>query len=284
MVHGFHVIKVLNNNVIMAQDESTGEEAVLVGKGLRFNARPGEKVKDKIEKVFYFFDESQLKQYKNILNSIDRRIIGLTEEILAMVARELAEPLNEHIHVALADHISFTLERLSGGLEIENPFLEEIKALYPRDYELACKAAGMIEEKFDVTIPDGEKGFIAMHLHAARENRELSKTVKYTSMINKMVEIIEEELGIKLDKNEINYARLLVHLRFALQRIDSNIPIKNPLLARIKKEFAKSFKIAEKIGRFIQERLGRLPPKDELGYLALHIQRIYMLKDKTGCN
>ncbi|MCR4431350.1 MAG: PRD domain-containing protein [Tepidanaerobacteraceae bacterium] len=192
-------------------------------KGLGFNAKPGEKVRDKIEKVFYFFDESQLKQYKNILNSIDRRIIGLTEEILAMVSRELEEPLNEHIHVALADHISFTLERLSGGLEIKNPFLEEIRALYSRDYELACKAAEMIEEKFDVKIPHGEKGFIAMHIHAARKNRELSKTVKYTSMINRMVEIIEEELGMKLDKDEINYARLLVHLRFALQRVDGAI-------------------------------------------------------------
>ncbi|HHW01287.1 MAG TPA: transcription antiterminator [Thermoanaerobacterales bacterium] len=281
-MHCFNVIKVLNNNVIIAQDESTGEEAVLVGKGLGFNAKPGEKVKDKIEKVFYFFDESQLKQYKNVLNSIDRRIIGLTEEILAMVDRELAEPLNEHIHVALADHISFTLERLSGGLEIENPFLEEIRALYPRDYELACKAAEMIEEKFDVKIPDGEKGFIAMHLHAARKNRELSKTVKYTSMINRMVEIIEEELGIKLDKDEINYARLLVHLRFALERIESNATIKNPLLNRIKKDLAKSYRIAEKIGDFIRERMGKVPPRDELGYLAMHIQRLYMLKDRTG--
>ena len=276
MVHGFNVIKVLNNNVVMARDETTGEEAVLVGKGLGFNAKPGEKVKEKIEKVFYFFDESQLNQYKNILNSIDRRIIGLTEEILAMAEKELAEPLNEHIHVALADHISFTLERLSGGLEIENPFLEEIKALYPQDYELASKACSMIEKKFDVKIPDGEKGFIAMHLHAARKNNELSRTVKYTSMINKMVEIIEQELDINLDRNEVNYARLLVHLRFALQRVENGISIKNPLLFHIKKEFAKSYKIAEKIGRFIKESLGKLPPRDEIGYLALHIQRIYI--------
>lgn len=271
----FILKKILNNNVIMAQDLDTKEEAVLIGRGLGFQAELGEEVPDeKIEKIFYFFDEDQYKQYKNVLDNIDKNIIGLTEEILAMVAKELAEPLNEHIHVALADHINFTLERLEGNLDIENPFLGEIKALYPRDFELACRAARMIEEKFKVKIPEGERGFIAMHLHSARANRDLSRTVKYTSMINKMVEIIETELNIKLDRDEINFARLLVHLRFALERIDRGIPIKNPLQARIKKEFGKSYKIAEKIAKFIRERMGKNPPQDELGYLALHIQRI----------
>lgn len=274
-MQSFILNKVLNNNVIMAKDTKNGEEAVLVGKGLGFEAKPGKEVdEEKIEKIFYFFDEAQYKQYKNILDSVDRQIIGLTEEILAMAAKQLDEPLNEHIHVALADHINFTLERLAGNLEIENPFLEEIRALYPQDYELACKAADMIEQKFNVKIPDGEKGFIAMHLHSARANRELSRTVKYTSMINRMVEIIEEELGLKLDRDEINFARLLVHLRFALERVDRDIPIKNPLQARIKKEFGQSYKVAEKIAGFIRERMGKNPPQDELGYLALHIQRI----------
>ncbi|AYO31540.1 PRD domain-containing protein [Biomaibacter acetigenes] len=274
-MRNFILKKILNNNVVMAQDVKSGEEAVLVGRGLGFEAKPGKEVdEEKIEKIFYFFDEAQYKQYKNILDSVDRQIIGLTEEILAMVAKQLDEPLNEHIHVALADHINFTLERLAGNLEIENPFLEEIRALYPQDYELACKAADMIEQKFNVKIPDGEKGFIAMHLHSARANRELSRTVKYTSMINRMVEIIEEELGLKLDRDEINFARLLVHLRFALERVDRDIPIKNPLQARIKKEFGQSYKVAEKIAGFIRERMGKNPPQDELGYLALHIQRI----------
>lgn len=271
----FIVKKVFNNNVILAEDVKSGQEAVLVGRGLGYNARAGERVPgEKIEKQFYFFDESQFKQYKSLIDHIDRNIIGLTEEILAMVSRELQEPLNEHIHVALADHINFTLERLAGGLEITNPFLEEIKALYPVDYELACRAAAMIEEKTGVAIPDGEKGFIAMHLHAARANREVSRTVKYTSMINRMVEIIERELGVRLDREGTNYARLLVHLRFALDRIDRNVPIKNPLQSRIKKEFKDSYEIAEKVGAFIRERLGKAPPRDELGYLALHIQRI----------
>lgn len=271
----YTVKRVFNNNVILARDEVSGEEAVLVGRGLGFNARPGDKVDAcRIEKVFYFFDKDQFRQYEAIAGRIDKRVIGVAEEIIAIATAELKTPLNEHIHVALADHINFTIERLAGGLEIANPFLEEIKVLYPEDYELACRAAKMIEERFDVKIPDGEKGFIAMHIHSARVNCEVSRTVKYASMINTMIEIIENELGIKIERHGTNFARLLVHLRFTLDRLDKNIPIKNPLLANIRREFRKSYEIATKLGDFIYQRMGRKVPEDELGYLALHIHRI----------
>ncbi|SHM44517.1 transcriptional antiterminator, BglG family [Caldanaerovirga acetigignens] len=271
----YTVIKSFNNNVVLASDEKTKEEVVLVGRGIGFNARPGISVDDaKIEKVFYFFDKDQFRHYETVINRIDKRVIGVAEEIIAMACKEFKTPLNEHIHVALADHINFTLERLAVGLEIKNPFLDEIKVLYPEDYELACRAARLIEERFGVEIPDGEKGFIAMHIHSAKSNREVSKTVKYASMINKMIEIIEEELGRKIERDGINYARLLVHLRFTLERIDKDIPIKNPLLANIKREFRGSYAIAKRLGNFIYERMGKKVPDDELGYLAVHIQRI----------
>nr|WP_273701636.1 PRD domain-containing protein [Tepidanaerobacter acetatoxydans] len=89
-----------------------------------------------------------------------------------------------------------------------------------------------------------------------------------------MVEIIEQELRLKLDRQDTNYARLIIHLRFALDRIDSEMTIKNPLLARIKEEFSESYKIATEIAEYIKERIGKEPPENELGYLALHIQRI----------
>jgi transcriptional antiterminator len=101
----------------------------------------------------YFFDKDHFRQYEAIADHIGKRVIEVGEEIIVMATAKLKIPFNEHIHVALADHINFTLERLAGGLEIENPFLEEIKVLYSKDYELACRAAKMIEERFDMKIP-----------------------------------------------------------------------------------------------------------------------------------
>lgn len=271
----FLVKKSLNNNVILAEDAKTKEEVVLVGKGIGFQANKGNIAeKEKIEKIFYFFDKTLFAQYKNAINRIDKAVIGVTEEIIAMVSKQLKESLNEHIHTALADHINFTLERLSSNLEIKNPFLNEIKILYREEYDLACKAAKIIEEKLDVKIPDGEKGFIAMHVHAARINHKVSSTVKLTSMINEMIQIIKDELKIKIRENDNSYSRLLIHLRFALERTVNDIPIENPLTEKIKEEMPESYQIAEKLGDFITTRLNKRPPEDELGYLTLHIERI----------
>lgn len=271
----FLVKKSLNNNVILAEDTRTKEEVVLVGKGIGFKANKGKMVdKAKIEKIFCFFDKALFAQYKNTINRIDKSVIGVTEEIIAMVSGQLKEQLNEHIHTALADHINFTLERLSSNLEIKNPFLNEIKILYREEYNLACKAAKIIDEKLNVEIPDGEKGFIAMHIHAARINHGVSNTVKFTSMVNEMIKIIKSELKIKINKNNSSYSRLLIHLRFALERIVTDIPIENPLTEKIKEELPESYQIAEKLGDFIETRLNKRPPEDELGYLTLHIERI----------
>jgi transcriptional antiterminator len=275
----YKINKVFNNNVIWVLDTKNGEEMVLVGKGIGYGLSKGQVVKidtANIERQFYFYDKPNYQQYKGIISNINKKIIGVTEEIIAMVCRELREPLNEHIHVALADHINFILERLKGGLEITNPFLIEIQTLYSTEYRLASKAGEMIMRELGIEIPDGEKGFLAMHFHAARVNKGVSRTVKYISLVNKMVSIIEEELGINLDKKDVNYARIITHIRFALERMEKGVDVVNPLLERIQSEFPLAFKIAEKLGRTIEERFERSVPRGEIGYLAIHLQRIIL--------
>jgi len=270
-VSHFYIEKVFNNNVVLARDETGGEEAVLVGKGLGFNVKWGNIISsERAEKIFFFMEKNKFKE----LSKFNEGIVGITEEIITMVSKELKDPLNEHIHVALADHIGFTLGRLKAGFEINNPFLEEIKALYTKEYELACNAVTLIQEKMEVDIPEGETGFIAMHIHSARINSDISKTVKSTFMINKMVDIIEKELQIKLDRHDSHYTRLVIHLRFALNRIENGVPIKNPLLSSIKRKFNRSYEVSKSIGEYIGDRIGVIPPEDELGHLAIHIQRI----------
>lgn len=113
-----------------------------------------------------------------------------------------------------------------------------------------------------------------MHIHAAMVNAKLSKTVRYANMIEDMVEIIEKMLQIKINKEDINYGRLVVHLRFVLERADKGNFIKNPLLKSVKRNFKKSFQVAGKICKYIEEKFNVKVPEDELAYIALHIERI----------
>jgi transcriptional antiterminator len=272
----YKISKVLNNNVILANDLINNKELVLVGKGIGFGHKTEEEVEidpDKIDKFFINYDEKSKNEFIQLINELDTKAMGISEEIIALAEKKLSK-LNPHIHIALTDHISFTLERLKKGMLINNPFTEEIKILYPDEYKVGIKAAEMIKKRLDIEIPVSEIGFIAMHLHAACQNKKVSETVKYTNFLKEIVHILEHELDIKLDPGDLNYKRLITHLRFSLDRLEKGKFIQNPLLDKIKSEFYGSYLIAKKIGKKIEDELRLKIDEDELGYLSIHIQRL----------
>lgn len=272
----YDVIKVLNNNVILVRDLSAGQETVLIGNGIGFQCKTGTRVKlpaDRIEKSFVAYDKKIKNKYLQIIKQLDGEILGLGEEIILMAEKELGK-MNSHIHIALTDHIAFALDRLQDGLEITNPFFEEIKILYNEEYKLGTKAAELIQKRLGVEIPDSEIGFIALHLHAARQNIKVSQTVKYTSLLKQLITIVEDELGKKLNPTELSYTRLLNHLRFSIDRVEKNKKITNPLLSRIKEEFKESYQLADKIANQIEKSLQVTVSEDERGYITLHLYRL----------
>ncbi|AZO93507.1 PRD domain-containing protein [Halocella sp. SP3-1] len=274
------VLKVLNNNVVLAKELSAAQEMVLIGKGIGFQCKTGKKVQipvEKIEKSFITYSKPIKNKYLQLINELDGQILGIGEEIIALAENELGD-LDPHVHIALTDHIAFTIERLNNGMDISNPFLEEIKILYNQEFRLGVKAADLIKERLSLEIPESEVGFIAMHLHAAREKKKVSQTVRNTSLIRHLVEMVEEELNIKINPLNLTYTRLVNHLRCSLDRLKNNKKVRNPLVDRIKKEFGETFKIAQNLGARIEESLKVVVNEDELAYITLHLHR---LKDQT---
>lgn len=270
------VNKALNNNVILAFDREKDQELILIGKGIGFNKKEGHIVnlkEEDIEKSFLAFDNKERGEYYQLINQVDERVIGISEEIIAMAEREFGA-LNSHIHIALTDHISFALDRIESGLEVSNPFLYEIKALYPDEFTIGERAATMINNQLGINISESEMGFIALHIHSARQFKKVGQTIRDTQFLINLVNIIEEELSINIDNSELVYSRLITHLRASINRIEEHKYIINPLLDKIKEEFVESYEIAKKIGNYVQENKGICVPDDELGYLALHIERI----------
>lgn len=273
----FIIKKIFNNNVILAEKISASGELIFVGKGIGFSHRAGDKVlrsELKIDKEFSPIEGAKRENYIQLLEEVDSKVIGVTEEIIAMVSSELGEELNQHIRIGLTDHIAFSLKRIQDGIEVANPFLAETRTLYNEEYRLAEKAVQMLSERFELEIPESEIGFITFHIHGARNEKGISKTLKNTSVIKELVTEVENELGRQLSYESLNYARLVNHLRFALERIETNSSNPNPLLENIKENFSFSFKISEKLAKIIEEKFNSKVPEAEKGYLALHLQRL----------
>jgi transcriptional antiterminator len=274
------VNKVLNNNVILAFDKIKKDEVVLVEKGIGFGKKKGQVIdlsKTGIKKIFLSFDESAKREYYELVNKLDGEVIGVSEEIIA-IAEEKFGSLNAHIHIALTDHISFCIERLKSGFEIGNPFIYEIKALYADEFRIGEKAAALIKDRLGVEIPESEIGFIALHIHAARQNKKVGETIKDTKLLMDLVNIIEKELSVNIHDTGLTYSRLINHLRASISRMEERKYIKNPLLDTIKEQFKESYKIASKLGEYIEKTKKIYVSDDELGYLALHIERIKEVK------
>jgi len=272
----YFIIKIMNNNVVLARRLEDSQEMILVGKGIGFGVKQDTQVhitKNTIEKSFVTFDKTIKEQYYQLIQEIDSRVIGLCEELIAKAEIEIGK-LNQQLHVVLADHIGFAIERIRQGMAIHNPFLMEIKALYPEEFAIGQYARQKAMSDLKIDLPEDEAAFIALHIHAARQNKSVKDTVKQTRILKEIIEIIQLRLNLEVQENELTYLRLINHLRGVIDRLLNRKNIENPLLESIRREFKESYAIVLEIKELL-ERNYQLPfSESEMGFMALHIERI----------
>ncbi|MGG5460101.1 BglG family transcription antiterminator [Clostridium sp. B9] len=270
----YEVNKAFNNNIVLVNDDD--KEVILFSKGIGFKYKKESiiPIGTEVEKIFTIQDESNIVNFRRLIGNNDKEFIAFCEELILEVATAFNSELNENIHIGLIDHISFAIKRMKNGEILRNPFLVEIETLYPKEFELATVMVRKLEKFTGIDIVDDEIGFIAMHIHSARTTGKVSNTIKYTYIANTAVEYIEDMLDIEVDRASLSYARFVGHLRFAIERLLNNTPIKNDLLYIIKIKYKKSYKVAIEIAKAINEDFGLDVTEDEIGYLALHVERI----------
>lgn len=267
--------KVLNNNVLIAQDEN--EEVVLIGRGIGFGKKKDEQIADKqVEKMFVLKDPVEQEQYKELLLTIDDDTLKTLISVVEMIREKSDSPLNEHIHVALTDHLVFAIQRLMRGMTIRNPFLIETKTLYPEEYKIARDVTHLVNKKLAIELPEDEIGFIALHIHSAVGDKKVGELSAYSDLIVMLVQIIEERLDITIDKESLDYMRLIRHLRFTIERVVRGEKVAEPRSIKelLKMEYPVYYNLAWKLIKVMQQKLQREVYDAEAVYLTLHLQRI----------
>lgn len=277
MVNRYKVLRVMNNNVILATDMNRGNEVVLMGNGLGFGLRKGEVTtfhKSQIEKAFVTGDEHLKQSYLQMLQEVSGDIVGVCSEILLKAEKELGR-LSDRSFIVIVDHISFAIEKLKKGIRIENPFIFEIRHLYPEEYHLGEFARARILEEIGIDITEDEIGFIAMHLSAAKQHNVVSDTLKNTRIIKQMIEMVEEDLHVSLAGDPRLYNRLLLHLRGFVQRSGEGSGMtKHPLYEETVKACPYAHQLALRLANYLGRQKGIYIPETETFYLTLHMDRL----------
>lgn len=94
--------------------------------------------------------------------------------------------------------------------------------------------------------------------------------------------MIQQERKITFEHGSMNHIRLMIHLRFSLERILKGSLIDNPFVKHIKKEYKEEYKLAKKLGKVMQRSLEVEIPEEELCFLAMHLHRLFQTLVKSN--
>lgn len=272
------VLRVFNNNVVLART-STGGEVILTGGGLGFQAKPGQVVdQSKVVRVFIPDDGRDADNFGALVAAIPPEHLLLADQALEIARADLASPLSSTTVVGLADHLSFSVKRIRQGISIEYPMRAEIAHLYPQELQIAQRIVDFTNERIEELLPDEEAVPIALHLvNAGFATGDLSFTYRMTGVFNQLFDVLEQAYGRPFDRNTVNAARFITHLRYFFVRAHTGQQLADGatrLGTAIREAYPEAFATALKLQAVLELRLEEPLTHDEVTYLTLHVARM----------
>lgn len=273
------LLRKINNNAAVAQDKR-GREMVVLGKGVGFHTMPYELTDlSVIYRTFYDVDP----QYYEVVSSLPEETLMAGADIAEQAEILLEMELNPNLPFTLADHIAFALQREQQGIQLATPLSYDVKHLYPLEYELGLRALETIRLRTGGGLPRAEAVSIALHLvNAELEGSDLHSTLTAVEVLDKVTSVVEDELGVILDRESYNYARFAMHIQFLVRRLSAGTAMEQGsggMLHELSAEYPLIYRCAQSVAQTIEQSYGWHCSRDEVLYLMLHIYRVQSRKD-----
>lgn len=271
------VLKVFNNNVVLASDD--GREVVLTGRGLGYQAKRGDRVdEDRVAQRFTPDAEHDVQQLTAFLTEIPPEHLALAAEILQRAQAGLETTFTQGMVIPLADHISFAIKRVRQHIAVEYPLRSEVAHLYPKELRVARDAVALVSARTGVQLPADEAVPIALHfVNALFATEDLSRTFRMTELFRQVFAIRDSAYDRNFDTESINAARFITHLRYFFVRLESDKQlVENPetFTTTIRQSFPEAYLCAERVKALLELRLEKPITADEVVYLTLHVARL----------
>jgi beta-glucoside operon transcriptional antiterminator len=270
------VIKHINNNFAVALD-SLGNQVIVQGKGIGFGQIPREINLSQIERTYYGIDDI----YISAINDIPRDVLDVANAIVDKARTTLGNPLNSNIVFTLADHINFSIKRMEKHTHMKLPIVYDVKGLFEKEYQIGLYGIKLIWKKLKVYLPKDEAAYIALHIINAEE-QEKNRIDLTNEWIDSIVEIIENDFNLRINREQFNYSRFATHMHYLLKRGRSPLlqSKENAVMyEKFKDEYPHCQECAEKISIFIKTAAGILLTDEEKLFLMIHINRLCARED-----
>jgi len=271
------ILRVLNNNVVLARDE-IGREAILTGRGLGFQRKRGQDVDASlISRRYVLADNAQ--SVAEVIAGIPLERLALIERVFRKAARGLNTDVPSSTLIAVVDHINQAMERVRQGLAMDYPLRAEVAHLHPEELQLAEAMVEEINAAQEVQLPGGEAVALALHLFTAAIGAPSAQAANEQSrLIGQVMGLLEKSFGEAFDVDSVNAARFAVHLRYFLVRARTAVQIEDGTSSLVAEALRTSdpdaYRVARRIRDLLEIRLNTIVTDDETAYLALHIARL----------
>lgn len=268
----YRIIKVLNNNGILVLDDESKQEQILLGNGVGFGHRMGERMKE-LPDVRRYELVSEKASVLTQVNGIDPVFIEISGKIIEEAEKTLGV-LHHDILIPMADHIAMAAARARENKEIPNPFRQDIEALFEEEYRAAKRGSEIIEEMTGIHLGEDETGYITLHIHSGRAEENVAESLETARMVNECLMMIENGMKKKLPLGSLGYNRLVSHVRYMIARARKGEKATLDMEDYAKENFPAEYALADQICRKIEKEIRLKFEREETGYLAIHIKRV----------
>lgn len=280
------VLRVFNNNLVLARDES-GTELILTGRGLGFQAKPGDPVvRDRIVRVFRPDDGRDPDHLAGLLAGIPPEHVQLVTDALVEVGLERIAT-KPALVVAMADHVGFALTRAADGQTVDYPLLAEVTNLYAEEHAQAAALLAAINARVATPLPPTEAVGLALHLvNAGFATGDLAYSYTMTGLIQQFLDVIAGAHGVALPPASVSVGRFVTHLRYLFVRIHQRRQLDDARHSEvgdaIRRTYPDEAETADRLARLVELRLQAPLTDDEVAYLALHVARMVADAETPG--
>ena len=270
----YRITKILNHNSFMGIESKNDQECLIMGKGVAFGKKVGQTVSVTGDARVYSLKElTDRGEAKDIIKSVSPLCLELANEVLDQAEEEFGK-VDRSILFTMADHLDFAVRRIQNGEQISNPLTDDIRIMFYKEYKVAGCIRDLLKEKLGIRIDEHEIGYIALHVHAAIVDENVSQAREIARTVRECICMVEEETGKSIDVMSLSYNRLMNHVRYMVARAIHGEKLKMSLNDYMSVKFPGPYMTAEKICRKMEKSLKLPIPDIEIGYLAMHLERM----------
>ena len=256
----YRIAKTLNHNSFIGVEEENNREYLVMGKGIAFGKKTGQRVQPGDDARIYSLTEmTERGNARTIVQGVSPLSLELASAVLDEAEKEFGK-IDRSIVFPMADHLDFAVRRIQNGEQISNPLTDDIRV--------------MLKERLQIEIDEHEIGYLALHVHSAIVEENVSQAMEVARAVRESISLVEHITGHTIDVMSLSYNRMMNHIRYMVARAVSGEKLKVNMNDYMSVKFPEAFRAAKRICEEMEKRL-KLPMEEiEIGYLAMHIERI----------